>query len=95
METLDLKPVVEAVEEATGRRPHLSTVLRWHHRGRKGVRLKCWELGGRKLTTTQAVLDFIADVSAAGSTPQQCSPSAAARSAKSAKAKLSKRLAAR
>lgn len=53
-------PLVDAVEEATGRRPHLTTCLRWCTRGtRNGVRLSSRVLGGRRLTTVDAVRDYM------------------------------------
>lgn len=81
MKRLDLKPLADAVEAATGRRPHLSTALRWANQGRKGVRLKCWELGGRKLTTIQAVHDFMADVASVSNRPGFASPAESMRTA--------------
>jgi hypothetical protein len=39
-------PLVDAVKQATGRRPHLSTVLRWCQRpNRYGIRLESWRIG--------------------------------------------------
>ena len=52
-----LMPLVEAVDRATGRRPHLSTVLRWCTKG--NVRLESRILGGRRLTSVDAVLRYI------------------------------------
>ena len=49
-----LMPLVDAVDRATGRRPHLSTVLRWCTKG--NVRLESRILGGRRLTSVDAVL---------------------------------------
>ncbi len=49
-------PLVDAVEAATGRRPHLSTVLRWcQRRNRYGIKLESWMLGGRRFTSVEAV----------------------------------------
>lgn len=50
-----LLPLVTAVEQATGLRPHLSTCLRWCTRGSKGIRLESWIVGGRRYTTVLAV----------------------------------------
>ena len=60
-----LLPLVDAVEEATGRRPHLSTCIRWCSRGRRGIRLSSIVLGGRRLTTISHVEHFIELVTAA------------------------------
>lgn len=52
-------PLVEAVEAETGRRPHLSTVLRWcQRRNRHGIKLESWFLGGRRVTSREAVRRF-------------------------------------
>lgn len=55
-----LFPLVEAVKQATGRRNHLSTVLRWSQRpNRHGVRLESCVCGGRRLTSIEAVRRYI------------------------------------
>lgn len=48
-----------AVEKATGRRPHLTTCLRWTTRGVSGIKLESFVLGGRRLTSEEAVLRFM------------------------------------
>lgn len=49
-------PLVEAVHKATGMRPHLSTVLRWcQRRNRFGNRMQSWIIGGRRVTSIEAV----------------------------------------
>lgn len=49
-------PLVDAVQAATGRRPHLSTVLRWCQRpNRYGIRLESWRIGGRRVTSVERV----------------------------------------
>jgi len=53
-----LYPLTQAVEKATGRKPHLSTVIRWTTRGSAGIRLESVMLGGRRLTSEDAVLRF-------------------------------------
>ncbi len=58
-------PLVEAVDKATGRRPHLSTCLRWCTRGSRGVRLESRVLGGRRLTTVSKVLAYMDATTAA------------------------------
>jgi hypothetical protein len=52
--------LVRAVEAATGRRVHLSTALRWAMRGSKGIVLESVILGGRRLTSAEAVKRFVA-----------------------------------
>jgi hypothetical protein len=90
-------PLVDAVEIATGRRPHLSTCIRWTTKGAAGIKLESFVLGGRRLTTSEHVLKFLSAVTAAKtaspietpiSTPRQAEKSAE-RSAK----KLAERLA--
>lgn len=91
-----LLPLVDAVEQATGRRPHLSTCLRWCTRGSRGVRLESRVLGGRRLTSVPAVhryMDATTTASVGGmvetiTTPRQ-QEAIAQRDAK----KLAKRLA--
>lgn len=56
-----LRPLCEAVFEATGTKPHLSTVLRWAARANAdGIRLETLILGGRRMTSVEAVLRYSA-----------------------------------
>jgi hypothetical protein len=57
--TEKLQPLVDAIREATGQKTHPTTAARWAKEGIRGVRLTVWKLGGRRLTTTSAVMDFI------------------------------------
>jgi len=43
-----------------GQGPHTSTVLRWCRQGQGGVCLECEVVGGRRVTSREAVLRFIA-----------------------------------
>ncbi|MEO8270267.1 MAG: DUF1580 domain-containing protein [Aureliella sp.] len=54
-----LLPLVEAVENVTGQRIHLATALRLTQQGRRGHRLQSWVIGARRMTTEQAVQDFV------------------------------------
>lgn len=55
-----LFPLVQAVENATGQRPHLATVLRWTMKpNRHGLQLESVFLGGRRLTSIEAVRRFM------------------------------------
>ncbi len=47
-------------EQLTGQRPNPSTIWRWSVKGSQGVRLQTWMIGGRRLTTREAVEEFIA-----------------------------------
>lgn len=75
------RPLVEAIASETGHRPHLSTAHRWCQRGVGGTKLKSWKIGGRRMTTVEAVREFVeattsaSDPSAAQSpvTPKQTS----------------------
>lgn len=58
MSNLQLMPVIDAIEAVTGLRPVKSTVLRWCRTSRP-VFLESWKLGGRRLTTKEAVEKFI------------------------------------
>lgn len=53
-------PLVEAVEAETGRRPHWSTVMRWCQSPNKhGHRLQSWFIGGRRVTSREAVRRYM------------------------------------
>jgi len=54
-----LYPLADAVEKATGNRPHLSTVLRWCLHGAQGIVLESAMLGGRRLTSVESVGRFL------------------------------------
>jgi hypothetical protein len=54
-----LFPLPKAVEKATGQRRHLSTCLRWAKTDRYGVKLESTMLGGRRLTSPEAVLRYM------------------------------------
>jgi hypothetical protein len=47
-----------------GRGPNASTLWRWKNKGVKGVRLECWNVGGRVVTTPRAVEQFVRALSA-------------------------------
>lgn len=92
----NLFPLSVAVEKATGIRPHYTTILRWINKGQNGVKLESTMLGGRRLTSTDAVLRYMDRVTEARSgtsepiaTPRQVER-AAARSAQLLKQRLSK-----
>jgi len=57
--------LVDAVEMATGRRPHLSTCLRWSSKPKHGIRLETICLGGRRLTSPGAVTRYMEAVTQA------------------------------
>src|SRR5262245_36421156 len=50
-----------------GRPTHLSTVVRWKDRGVRGVRLEAVRLGGRWVTSREALARFVARVTATAS----------------------------
>ncbi len=53
-------PLVEAVQQATGRRVNLSTAFRWcQSRNRYGNRLSSWLIGGRRVTSVESVLRYL------------------------------------
>jgi hypothetical protein len=88
-------PLVKAVEAATGRRPHLSTILRWCQYGSRGIRLESWVLGGRRLTTVEAVKNYMEAVTAAsvgGLAPPVETPNQASKRAERAAKELRSRL---
>ncbi len=87
MQETQLMPLVEAVQKATGYRPHLSTVLRWCLRpNRFGIVLESVVVGGRRLTSVAAVAAYNAANTAAASphqsaTQTRCSESSSHKAA--------------
>lgn len=59
MSFADHLPVVQAVEKATGQRPHIQTVRRWIKKGLGGVKLQASFVNGKYLTSIIAVQEFI------------------------------------
>ena len=59
-----LLPLAKAVEQATGQRPHPSTLHRWRLRGISGVKLETVRCGGRRLCSADSVRKFLSDVTA-------------------------------
>lgn len=90
-----LMPLVPAVEEATGHRPHLSTVLRWATNGRRGVRLQTWLVGGRRMTRPSAVNEFVEKLSEWEPVCDIPTPRQAERAAERSAKKLRERLSGR
>lgn len=88
-------PLVDAVEQATGRRPHLSTVLRWTQRiNRYGVRLESWIYGGRRVTSPEAVHRYNEQSTAvANGTLPTATPRQRSNAHSAAKARLAKEFA--
>lgn len=54
-----LMGLIEAILAVTGVRVHPSTAWRWSTKGSKGVILRTWMLGGRRVTTCEACETFI------------------------------------
>lgn len=68
-----LLSLASAVDAATGNRPHAATLHRWRIRGIAGVRLETTCLGGKRMTSVEAVRRFCDQVAAAkdGEAPAQ------------------------
>jgi len=49
----------DAIEAVTGQRPNPSTCWRWAVQAPPGKRLKSWMVGSRRLTTVEAVNEWI------------------------------------
>ena len=60
-----LLPLIPAIEQASGQRPHISTAIRFASRGSYGVLLESTSLGNKYLTSVEAVKRFMAAVAAA------------------------------
>jgi len=56
---MKLMNVLDAIEAAAGQRVHPSTAWRWTQRGSRGRVLRTWLLGGRRMTTLEAVREFL------------------------------------
>ena len=89
-----LIPIVDAVERSTGRRPHLCTVLRWCTKGAKGIRLESRVLGGRRLTSVEAVARYV-DACTIASTGGKFDPAPTPKERDARAEKVAKKLAAR
>ena len=63
-----LETLVKAIEEVTGRRPHLSSAIRWATVGCKGIYLETCMMGGRRMTKSSWVREFF-DATTAATTP--------------------------
>lgn len=68
----NLLPLCEAVQQATAHRPHLSTVMRWCLSGSQGIQLESKMLGGKRLTSIEAVQRFV-EARTRASTPNHAS----------------------
>lgn len=60
-----LLPLATAFEQVTGRRPHLSSIIRWAKKGSRGVYLQVTAIGSRYYVTPEAVRQFIAATTSA------------------------------
>lgn len=45
--------------------PHISCIQRWATRGTRGVKLQTWLSGGRRVTTTAAIEQFLLELNRA------------------------------
>lgn len=89
-----LHALVEAVEIASGQRLHLSTILRWCTRPRRGIKLESVMLGGRRLTSVQAVHRYMQAITEAtdGTNTQTETPRQREKAAQRSASLLAKRL---
>ena len=62
---LPIRDVPAEVQEATGHRPHIATVWRWVQRGCRGVKLETALVGGRRITSREAIHRFVEATTAA------------------------------
>jgi hypothetical protein len=67
---LPLHDVAGLVPPGRGRRTHVSTVHRWVQRGVGGVRLEAIRVGGRWLSSREALGRFVAALTARTTVPQ-------------------------
>lgn len=66
--------------------PHVATLWRWATRGTRGVRLASWTVGGRRVTTPQAVEDFLRALNADADREAETADDAQRRSREAGKA---------
>ncbi len=52
-------PLVEAIEIVTGQRIHIAVAVRWCTKGLRGCYLQSWHSNKGRVTTMQAVRDFL------------------------------------
>jgi hypothetical protein len=52
-------PLCEAIERATGHRPHIATARRWFKKGVAGIKLQVYFVAGRFVTSPGDVLEFV------------------------------------
>lgn len=92
--TRNLKRLLDAIEEATGRRPHISTAIRWRTRGCSGIRLDAVMIGNQWFSTVDAVRAFVEATTTARSGRQLAveTPSQATHHAERSAKQLAKRL---
>jgi hypothetical protein len=64
-----LRLLSKASKEIPGN-PHVSTVIRWSHRGVRGVKLETVIVGGRRFTSLEAIDRFIYRLSHVQETPK-------------------------
>ena len=81
-------PLVEAIAAETGHRPHLSTALRWCQRGVGGTKLQSWKIGGRRMTTVEAVREFVEATTSASDPSVAQSPAISTQTSKAHEAAM-------
>ena len=81
---ITLREAVRRLPSGTGdRRLHISTIYRWTARGVGGVRLETLRVGGRLVTSVEAIQRFAERCSGIGSRPVQRGRSLKSRAAES------------
>jgi hypothetical protein len=58
---LPFSEVADWVESHTGVRPSRTTLFRWRTRGSRGRKLATYRVGGRRVTTVEALIEFFSD----------------------------------
>lgn len=61
-------------KQANGKTVHLSTIYRWLSRGRRGVRLPSFLVGGRRYVNAQDLFDWIDRLTYEAAPPQAFNP---------------------
>lgn len=76
---LSLADAARLLPPINGKRPHVSTLWRWSRKGINGVTLEIAQLGGRIVTSREALNRFAAAVAAAQGERFQPQPTRATR----------------
>ncbi len=73
-EWIPLSETPRFLPRRNGKKVHRTTLGRWASKGRGGVVLRTWMLGGVRYTTRRAILEFVERLSASGREAERSAP---------------------